>query len=106
MRLGLFGIGMGALSEPDGIAAAARAAEDAGFDSVWAGEHVILPDPQAPPSPMAPTDPALDPLLALTWAASATRTITLPTAIVIVPQRNPAVLAKQSASVDVLSTGR
>jgi probable F420-dependent oxidoreductase len=106
MRLGLFSINMGPCSRPEALAASARAAEDAGFDSVWAGEHVVLPDPQVPPSPMGPQDRALDPLLALTWAAAATSTIRLATGIVIIPQRNPVVLAKQIASVDVLSGGR
>jgi probable F420-dependent oxidoreductase len=106
MKLGLFSMNMGARSEPDGLVAAAQAAEAAGFDSVWAGEHVVLPDPQVPPSPMAPQDPALDPLLALTWAAAATATVKLATGIIILPQRNPVVLAKQLASLDVLSRGR
>ncbi len=106
MKLGLFSMNMGARSEPDGLVAAAQAAEAAGFDSVWAGEHVVLPDPQVPPSPMAPQDPALDPLLALTWAAAATDTIKLATGIIILPQRNPVVLAKQMATLDVLSRGR
>ena len=106
MRLGLFSINMGPCSRPDELVATARAAEAAGFDSLWAGEHVVLPDPQVPPSPMAPQDRALDPLLALTWAAAATSTIRLATGIVILPQRNPVVLAKQIASIDVLSGGR
>ncbi|HYL51067.1 MAG TPA: TIGR03619 family F420-dependent LLM class oxidoreductase [Acidimicrobiia bacterium] len=106
MKLGLFSINMGTASAPDGLVAAARAAEAAGFDSVWAGEHVVLPDPQVPPSPMAPQDPALDPLLALAWAAAHTSTIRLATGIMILPQRNPVVLAKQVASLDVLSGGR
>ena len=66
----------------------------------------MLPDPQVPPSPMAPHDPALDPLLALSWAAAHTSTIRLATGILILPQRNPVVLAKQVASLDVLSAGR
>ena len=106
MRLGLVHVNMGPLSRPDAVTQAARAAEAAGFDSVWAGEHLVLPDPQAPPSPMAPQDPALDSLLALTWAAAHTTTIRLATGIVILPQRNPVVLAKQVASLDVLSGGR
>jgi probable F420-dependent oxidoreductase len=81
-------------------------AEEAGLESLWAGEHVILPDPQAPPSPMAPQDPALDPFIGLTYAAAVTSTIRLATGIVILPQRNPVVLAKQIASLDVLSGGR
>ena len=106
MKLGLFNINMGSQSRPDSLAAAARAAEEAGFESLWAGEHVILPDPQAPPSPMAPQDPALDPFIGLTYAAAVTSTVRLATGIVIVPQRNPVVLAKQIASLDVLSRGR
>ena len=106
MKLGLFSMNMGPCSAPDALAATAVAAEEAGFDSLWAGEHVVLPDPQVPPSPMAPQDPALDPFLALTWAAAATATIRLATGIVILPQRNPVVLAKQVASLDVLSGGR
>jgi probable F420-dependent oxidoreductase len=106
VKLGLFSINMGARCQPDVLADTAVAAEAAGFDSVWAGEHVILPDPQVPPSPMSPQDPALDPLLALTWAASATTSIRLATGIIILPQRNPVVLAKQIASVDMLSRGR
>src|SRR5689334_1657143 len=97
---------MGALSEPGSLAETARAAEAAGFESLWAGEHVVLPDPQVPPSPMGPQDPALDALLGLTWAAACTSTIRLATGIVILPQRNPVVLAKQVASLDVLSAGR
>jgi alkanesulfonate monooxygenase SsuD/methylene tetrahydromethanopterin reductase-like flavin-dependent oxidoreductase (luciferase family) len=86
MRLGLIHINMGPMSRPDALVQAARTAEQAGFDSVWAGEHLVLPDPQVPPSPMAPQDPALDSLLALTWAAAHTATIRLATGIVILPQ--------------------
>ena len=55
---------------------------------------------------MDPRDPALDSLLALAWAAAHTRTIRLATGILILPQRNPLVVAKQVASLDVLSGGR
>lgn len=106
MKLGLVHVSMGSMSQPDALVRAAQAAEAAGFDSVWAGEHVVLPDPQVPPSPMRPQDPALDPLLALAWAAAHTTAVRLATGIVILPQRNPLVLAKQVASLDVLSGGR
>jgi probable F420-dependent oxidoreductase len=106
MLLGLVHINMGSMSQPHHLVAAARMAEGAGFDSVWAGEHIVLPDPQVPPSPMSPQDPALESLLALTWAAAHTTTIRLATGIVILPQRNPVVLAKQVATLDVLSGGR
>lgn len=106
MLLGLVHINMGSMSRPDALVGAAEAAEAAGFDSLWAGEHIVLPDPQVPPSPMNPQDPALDSLFALTWAAAHTTTIRLATGIVILPQRNPVVLAKEVATLDVLSGGR
>ena len=106
MKLGLFGTNMGPSTSPGELIAVAQAAEAAGFESLWMGEHVVLPDPQVPPSPMAPQDCALDPLVALTWAAAHTSTIRLGTGIIILPQRNPVVLAKEIASLDRLSGGR
>jgi probable F420-dependent oxidoreductase len=55
---------------------------------------------------MEPEDPILDPFVALAFAAAATTSIRLATGIVILPQRNPLVLAKQIATLDVLSGGR
>ena len=106
MKLGFFGINVGPCIDPGVLAAVAKAAEDAGYDSLWTGEHVVLPDPQVPPSPVPPETPFLDPAVALTWAAAATSTIRLATGIIILPQRNPLVLAKEFASLDVLSGGR
>jgi probable F420-dependent oxidoreductase len=104
--LGLVHINMGVMSRPDGLVAAVQRAEEAGFDSVWAGEHIVLPDPQVAPSPMAPQQPALASLHALPGAAAHTTALRLTTGIVILPQRNPVVLAKEVASLDVLSGGR
>ncbi len=106
MKFGLFGINNGALADPDSAVRAARAAETAGFDSVWTGEHVVLPDPQEPPSPAPPRMPMLDPAVALAYIAAHTSTIALATGIIILPQRNPLVLAKELASLDVVSKGR
>ena len=106
MKFGLFGINMGACSNPDTAARVAQAAEAAGFESVWTGEHVVLPDPQVPPSPLPPHSPLLDPAVALAFVAAHTKTIKLGTGIIILPQRNPLVLAKELASVDVVSGGR
>ncbi len=106
MKFGMFGINFGPCAEPVALARVARAAEAAGFESVWTGEHVVLPDPQEPPSPSPPENPFLDPAVALATAAASTERIRLGTGIVILPQRNPAVLAKEMASLDVVSGGR
>jgi probable F420-dependent oxidoreductase len=106
MKFGLFGINTGACARPETALRVAAAAEAAGFESVWTGEHVVLPDPQAPPSPVPPDHPMLDPAVALAFLAAATSRIRLGTGIIILPQRNPLVLAKQLASLDVLSGGR
>ncbi|MCG8587980.1 MAG: TIGR03619 family F420-dependent LLM class oxidoreductase [Proteobacteria bacterium] len=106
MKLGYFGINVGPCSDPDVAAPVARAAEAAGYDSLWTGEHVVLPDPQAPPSPAPPEMPFLDPAVSLGFLAAETERVLLATGIVILPQRNPVVLAKEFATVDRLSKGR
>jgi len=106
VKFGIFGINTGPCAAPETAAKVARAAEAAGFESVWTGEHVVLPDPQQPPSPAAPDHPMLDPAVALGFLAAHTERLRLATGIIILPQRNPVVLAKELASVDVLSQGR
>jgi probable F420-dependent oxidoreductase len=106
MHFGLFSTNAYACSYPDVVAGVACAAEAAGLESLWGGEHVVLPDPQAPPSPMAPQDRILDPIIALTYCAAVTTRVRLGTGIIILPQRNPLVLAKELASLDALSNGR
>jgi probable F420-dependent oxidoreductase len=106
MRLGVFGLNSMAIHTPDTTLALARQAEDLGYDSAWAGEHVVLPSPRVPPAPMEPGDPILDPLVHLAFVAAATTRLRLGTGIIILPQRNPLVLAKQVATLDVLSKGR
>lgn len=106
MKLGLYGINLGACADPAVATRVARAAEAAGFESLWTAEHVVLPDPQAPPSPVPPDTELLDPAVSLAFVAAATSRIRLATGIVILPQRNPVVLAKEFASVDRLSGGR
>lgn len=106
MKIALFGINLGPCADPQVAGAVARAAEAAGFDSLWTGEHIVLPDPQVPPSPVPAGTPFIDTLVALAFVAAQTRTIRLGTGIIILPQRNPVVLAKEIASTDVLSAGR
>ncbi len=104
--IGWFGVGSGALADAEGVAEVARAAEELGYESVWVGEHPVLIDPHAAPSPLPPRSELLDPVAVLAYAAAQTTTVKLGTGIVILPLRNPVILAKQLASVDVLSKGR
>jgi probable F420-dependent oxidoreductase len=106
MKLGLYGINLGPCADPETAASVAKAAEEAGFESVWTAEHVVLPDPQVPPSPVPAQTQLLDPAVSLAHLAAHTQTLLLATGIIILPQRNPLVLAKELASVDVLSGGR
>jgi probable F420-dependent oxidoreductase len=106
VKLGFFGIGSGPCADPAVAVRVARAAEDAGLESLWTGEHVVLPDPRVPPSPAPPDFPMLHPSTALAYLAAHTERVRLGTGIVILPQRNPLVLAKELASLDVLSRGR
>ena len=91
-----------------------RRAEAAGFESLWGGEHVIIPDSIASKYPYSedgkipaePDTPVPDPLIWLAFAAAAAPTLRLGTCILIVPQRNPLVLAKELSTLDNLSGGR
>lgn len=104
--IGLFAVNLHACADPRVAARIAALAEDLGYDSVWAGDHVVLPRPRVAPSPAEPEAPFLDPLVALAHLAGRTERIALGTGVVVLPQRNPLVLAKQLASLDVLSRGR
>jgi probable F420-dependent oxidoreductase len=106
VKLGVFGLNSKATSGPPATARLARRCEDLGYDSWWVGEHVVLPSPRVPPAPMEPTDAILDPLVHLAFVAAVTERLLLGTGIIIVPQRNPLVLAKQIASLETLSAGR
>lgn len=106
MKFALFGINTGPCAEPDTMREVAIAAERTGFESVWTGEHVVLPDPQEPPSPAPPLTNMCHPSTALAYIAAVTDKLMLATGITLVAQRNPVVLAKEMASLDFLSGGR
>lgn len=106
MQIGLFGINMNLLAQPQWAVKVAQHAEAAGFESLWTGEHVVLPDPRQAPSPADPDTPMLHPPTLLAHLAAVTSTIKLGTGITLVAQRNPVVLAKEIGSLDVLCGGR
>lgn len=103
LKFGLTSMNMGATSYPEALVRVAQAAETAGFDSLWAGEHHVL----ATSSTRIPaTTRILNPLVTLTYLAAHTRTVRLGTGILLLPQHQPLILAKELASLDVLSGGR
>jgi probable F420-dependent oxidoreductase len=112
VKFGLAGINHHAFAQPEPVRRLLVAAEAAGFESAWAGEHVVLPRDGASatsdyrPQRIPADTPLLDPLVALAYAAACTSRLRLATGLIILPQRNPAVLAKQLASLDVLCSGR
>ena len=114
MRVGLAAIGIGPGAQPAVLRAIATSAEAAGFASLWAGEHVILVDrptsryPYAEDGQLAVPSHAdwLDPLIALSIAAAVTQTIRVATGVLLLPEHNPVLVAKQAASLDRLSGGR
>jgi probable F420-dependent oxidoreductase len=114
MRLGLHALGIGPGARREVIDAVALAAESTGISTLWIGEHVVLVDrarsryPYAADGQIAVSAAAdwLDPLIALSFAAAATRTIRLATGVLLVPEHHPVALAKSIASLDRLSGGR
>lgn len=114
MKFGLAFANTGYGATPEGAATLGTIAEEAGFDSLWTVEHVVVPAGYESQYPYSPTgkmpgnedNPIPDPLIWLTWVAAATRTIKLATGILILPQRNPVVLSKEVATLDHLSGGR
>lgn len=103
MRIG-FGLPVsGAWATPQNISRFAIRAEQAGYGSLWTFQRLIVPDD----STMDPVyHSVLDPVAALSYAAAVTSSIRLGVAVINVPYIAPGYLAKQAASVDVLSGGR
>ena len=106
MKFGLHSVNLHTCAYPETAAKLGRAAEAAGFESLWVADHVVLPDPPVAGRPMAPDMRLLEPIVALTFLAAHTSRIKLATGVIILPQRQAVVLAKQLASLDVLSNGR
>lgn len=102
-------------STPEGAIALARAAEAGGFGSIWTVEHVVVPSGYQSAYPYDPSGKMAggaedfdlpDPLIWLAYVAASTERIRLATGILILPQRNPVITAKEVATLDRLSGGR
>ena len=114
MKIGIVSVGLGAFSYPDVIAHVACTAEQCGFESLWAPDHSAIPDghqtkcPYTPDGeiPGGPDAPLVEPISALSFVAGLTSKIKLGTGVMILPQRHPLYVAKELATLDLISAGR
>ena len=107
------GISLFAGERPLDTAAVAQQAEALGFDSLWMGEHPIIPVHSTASAPGSSEGSIpdfysrlVDPFVALARASAVTTRLKLGTGIILVPERNPLLLAKEVATLDYLSKGR
>ena len=113
LKFGLRYASLGRFGQGPAAVELAQAAEEAGFDSIWTVEHVVVPKAYRSRYPYSADGrmgiiedfPIPDPLIWMAYVASATTTIKLGTAILIVPQRNPVVTAKALATLDDMAGG-
>lgn len=114
MKFGIAFANIVTFTQHEGLVTLAQSAEAAGFESLWTIEHVIYPEGYQSSYPYDPSGkmmadastPMPDPLIWLAFVAAATTELRLGTGIVILPQRNPVILAKELATLDSLSGGR
>src|SRR5229473_3553359 len=114
MKIGLMFANAGPFSKPELLGTLAQNAEKFGFESIWTVEHVVIPQGYKSPYPYSKDgkipggeDVVIpDPLIPLGYAAALTSKIKLATGVVILPQRNPLYVAKEIATLDLLSGGR
>jgi probable F420-dependent oxidoreductase len=113
MKAGIIFANSGRFSRPELFAQLARDCEQLGFESIWTVEHVVIPNPHMPypgsrdgSMPGGDEVPIPDPLIPLAYAAAITTRLKFSTGVIILPQRHPLYLAKQLATLDLLSKGR
>jgi len=93
---------------PDAVRRFARTVEQIGYDHIDVFDHVVMGHPMAgrPPGPYNPAMPILEALMLLSHVAAVTTRVTLGTEVLVLPQRQPALVAKQISTLDTLSGGR
>jgi len=101
MKFGIAIPNFGRYAKKDAILSVAKTAETLGFDSIWVSDHIVIPE-----SHKGFGKVFYEPLTTLTYIAALTTKIRLGTSVIILPYRNPIVLAKMVSTLDVLSNGR
>ena len=93
---------------PEGVHGFVRGVEEIGFDELAMFDHVVMGHPTGTRrAPFySPTMPIMEALMLLSAAAAVTSTIGLGTSVLVLPQRDPTLAAKQIATLDTLSAGR
>jgi probable F420-dependent oxidoreductase len=101
MRFGFILPNFGGRITAKGIVRISQKAEEAGFESVFATDHIVMPrDMQEPYGNL------VEPMMLLSFVAARTTKLKLGTSVIVLPQRNPVLVAKQATALDVLSNGR
>jgi probable F420-dependent oxidoreductase len=114
MKFGIMFANVGPFGTQEGATHLAQKAEEVGVESLWTVEHVVVPKGYASKYPYSPSgkmpgpesSPIPDPLIWMTYAAAVTQRIKVATGVLILPQRHPFYVAKELATLDVLSGGR
>jgi probable F420-dependent oxidoreductase len=101
MRFGIHLPQYGRAASAEAVVRAAQQAEEIGFGDVWVSDHLAVPTGAPYPPPFL-----YEPVVTLTFAAAATSTVGLGTSVLVLPYRHPLHLAKELATLDVLSGGR
>ena len=99
MKFGVFLPSHGPAKSPQAVKQVAQAAEQAGFDSLWAADHVLVHQRFSDFC-------LIETFVTLGYVAAITDTVTLGTTVLVLPQRDPILAAKQAAAVDQYSNGR
>ena len=109
-----YGFALPSTTDGDELCRFAQRAEELGYESVWAADHIVLPIEPTDQYPYTAdgsftrpsTAPFLETMTVLSYVAACTSRIRIGSTVVILPYRNPILQAKMFASLDVLSKGR
>ena len=109
-----YGFSLPKSTDGDALIRFVQAVEELGFESVWMGDHIVLPTEETDQYPYTPDgrfvsrpdDPQMETMITLSYIASSTKKIAIGSTVVIVPYRNPILQAKMFATLDVLTRGR
>ena len=101
VKIGIMIPHFGAAAQPGMVERVAREAEELGFDSIWTGDHLIVPSTET-----YITNFVYDPLMVMAAAAAVTERISIGVSVLVIPYRHPVATSKMLATLDQMSGGR